>query len=182
MALRFIPGLERSKAAPVTEARVRKLIADAGGGGGGGPVAWGDVTGKPSVFPPDTELVDDRVAALLAAGANITLTYNDVTNTLTIAATGASALSFQTAEVNLGSTARRSGRFTLPGVGMTVGKPVLVQQAVGPYTGKGARADEAEMDQMTVAASVTSPTVITAYWRASGPMKGNVKVNYLVGA
>jgi hypothetical protein len=53
MALRFIPGLERAKAAPVTEARVRKLIADAGGGGGGGPVAWGDVTGKPSVFPPD---------------------------------------------------------------------------------------------------------------------------------
>lgn len=24
-----------------------------GGGGGGGPVAWDDVTGKPSVFPPD---------------------------------------------------------------------------------------------------------------------------------
>jgi hypothetical protein len=34
------------------------------------------------------EAVDDRVAALLVAGANVTLTYNDGANTLTVAATG----------------------------------------------------------------------------------------------
>jgi hypothetical protein len=34
------------------------------------------------------EAVDDEVASLLVAGANVTLTYNDATNTLTIAATG----------------------------------------------------------------------------------------------
>lgn len=34
------------------------------------------------------EAVDDRVAALLIAGTNITLTYDDTANTLTIAATG----------------------------------------------------------------------------------------------
>lgn len=34
------------------------------------------------------ELVDDRVAALLQAGPNVTLTYNDTANTLTIGATG----------------------------------------------------------------------------------------------
>jgi hypothetical protein len=33
-----------------------------------------------------SEAVDDRVGALLAPGANVTLTYNDATNTLTIAA------------------------------------------------------------------------------------------------
>lgn len=33
------------------------------------------------------ESVDDRVAALLAAGTNITITYNDASNTLTIAST-----------------------------------------------------------------------------------------------
>lgn len=38
-----------------------------------------------------SESVDDRVAALLAAGANITLTYDDVTGTLTIAAAGGGA-------------------------------------------------------------------------------------------
>ncbi len=35
-----------------------------------------------------SELVDDRVAALLVAGSNITLTYDDTLNTLTIASTG----------------------------------------------------------------------------------------------
>lgn len=36
-----------------------------------------------------SEAVDDRVASLLVAGSNVTLTYNDVANTLTIAAAGA---------------------------------------------------------------------------------------------
>lgn len=35
-----------------------------------------------------SEAVDDRVSSLLVAGSNITLTYNDVANTLTIASTG----------------------------------------------------------------------------------------------
>ena len=68
-------------------------------------IPWGSVTGKPSTFPPsahthsasDTtdfdEAVDDRVAALLVAGSNITLTYNDGANTLTIAATGGGGVS-----------------------------------------------------------------------------------------
>ncbi len=35
-----------------------------------------------------SEAVDDRVSSLLVAGSNITLTYNDGANTLTVAATG----------------------------------------------------------------------------------------------
>lgn len=35
------------------------------------------------------ELIDDRVAGLLVAGSNVTLTYNDTLNTLTISASGA---------------------------------------------------------------------------------------------
>ncbi len=37
-----------------------------------------------------SEAVDDRVATLLTAGSNITLTYNDVANTLTVASTSTS--------------------------------------------------------------------------------------------
>lgn len=33
---------------------LRRLLTTGGGGGGGGPVAWNDVTGKPSTFPPST--------------------------------------------------------------------------------------------------------------------------------
>lgn len=82
----------------------------AGGGGGGGSVAWGDITGtlaaqgdlqtalngKAATVHTHTsaavtdfaEAVDDRVAALLTAGTNITLTYNDGAGTLTIDAAG----------------------------------------------------------------------------------------------
>jgi hypothetical protein len=65
---------------------------------------------------------------------------------------------------------------------MTIGKPVLIQQAVGPYTGKGTLADEAE-DQVSVTASVVSAVSIQAYWQAvASPIVGNVKFNYAVSA
>ncbi len=63
-------------------------------------VAWGKLTGIPSTFTPSAhthpasevtdfaEAVDDRVAALLVAGTNITLTYNDGAGSLTIDAAG----------------------------------------------------------------------------------------------
>lgn len=45
---------------------------------------------------PFAEDVDDRVNSLLVAGSNITLTYNDAGNTLTIASTGGGASNYQT--------------------------------------------------------------------------------------
>ena len=73
----------------------------AGGGGGGGGGSWGSITGTLSSqtdlqtalnakvnTSTLSESIDDRVAALLVAGANITLTYNDAGNSLTIAAAG----------------------------------------------------------------------------------------------
>jgi hypothetical protein len=49
-----------------------------------------DLSGtKTATFISDfSEAVDDRVAALLVPGTNVTLTYNDAANTLTVAATG----------------------------------------------------------------------------------------------
>lgn len=44
-------------------------------------------TQLPNTIANLDEAIDDRVAGLLVAGANITLTYNDVGNTLTIAST-----------------------------------------------------------------------------------------------
>ncbi len=60
-----------------------QLVSAAGGGGGD----WADITGKPSVFPPDIEMVDDRVAQLLQAGANVTIDYNDPSGAITISST-----------------------------------------------------------------------------------------------
>jgi hypothetical protein len=67
-----------------------------GGGGGGGVTSVNGDSGPAVVLDTDdiaqgvtnlyfsNELVDDRVAALLVAGTNITLSYNDVGNSLTV--------------------------------------------------------------------------------------------------
>ena len=78
-------------------ASLERDIAAGGGGGGGG--SWGSITGTLAAqtdlqtalnakvnTSTLSESIDDRVAALLVAGANITLTYNDAGNSLTIAA------------------------------------------------------------------------------------------------
>jgi hypothetical protein len=55
---------------------------------GDGTTAWNSL-GYSAVLPSEfDELVDDRVSNLLVAGSNISLTYNDEANTLTIAASG----------------------------------------------------------------------------------------------
>lgn len=96
---------------------------------------------------------------------------------------GGGSPTLATAEVSLGTRAAYSGRFTVTGLsGLTVGKPVMMTQAVGPYTGKGTLADEAEMDQVTVAASVTAADAITGYWRSASPMLGSVKFHTIIGA
>lgn len=95
---------------------------------------------------------------------------------------GTGAFTLSTVEIDLGEHVRRSGRFTIAGIGMTVGKPVLIQKAVGPYTGKGARADEAEMDLIVATGRVRTATEIEIFWQASGPVRGHFKFNYQIGA
>jgi uncharacterized protein YqkB len=54
-----------------------------------------------------SEAVDDRVASLLVAGSNVTLTYNDVANTLTVASTASIA------DGDHGDLSSASGVFTI---------------------------------------------------------------------
>jgi hypothetical protein len=57
-----------------------------------------------------------------------------------------------TIEQNLGSTATWRGKFTITDATITPTSKVLAWQAPGPYTGKGARADEAELQPVSVIA------------------------------
>jgi hypothetical protein len=95
--------------------------------------------------------------------------------------TGSGTFAPPVVEVDLGSQGKRSGRFVIPGVGLTIGKPVIVQQSAGPYTGKGTLADEAEMDRLNVNGSVTSATEITCYWGCRTRVRGNFKFAYAIG-
>jgi len=95
---------------------------------------------------------------------------------------GAASLALTTVEVNLGTTARRGGKFNITTSGLTSGKAVSIMQANGPYTGKGTLADEAEMDGIVVSGKTTSTTNIECYWHTRGVVKGNFKFDYVVGA
>lgn len=73
-----------------------------------------------------SEAVDDRVASLLVAGTNITLTYNDAGNSLTIDAAGGSGPTAGTALVDFGAggvigTVNVSGQ-----AGLGAGDPIRV--------------------------------------------------------
>jgi hypothetical protein len=91
---------------------------------------------------------------------------------------------FTEIEVSLGSApvARRNGKFSITTSGLTSGKHVDIVQANGSYTGKGTRADEAEMDVISVTGKTTSTTNIDCYWESKYRVRGNYKFAYLVSA
>lgn len=57
-----------------------------------------------------------------------------------------------TVEVNLGSSPKFTGKFTITDAGISAASKILCWQAPGPYTGKGTRADEAEMQPVQIIA------------------------------
>lgn len=65
---------------------------------------------------------------------------------------GGGGASATTVEVDLGSVAKFTGRFTITDASITATSKVLCWQAPGPYTGKGTRADEASMQPVSVIA------------------------------
>lgn len=70
-----------------------------------------------------------------------------------------------TIEVNLGTTAKWTGRFTITDAAITAAKKVLCWQAPGPYTGKGTRADEAEVQPVNVIAVSPAAGSAIVYWQ-----------------
>lgn len=69
-----------------------------------------------------------------------------------------------TVEVDLGSAAT-SGRFTITDAAIGATSKVLCWQAPGPYTGKGTRADEAEMQPVIITAVNPAAGSAVVYWQ-----------------
>lgn len=116
---------------------------------------------------------------VLVPGANVTLSQSG--QQITVNAAGGGGLTLTTIEVDLGTT-KRTGKFNITSSGLTVGKPVLVVQANGPYTNKGTLSDEAEVDALTISGKVTSATNIECFWKSLTSVKGNFKFDYAVSA
>lgn len=89
-----------------------------------------------------------------------------------LAASGGSAT---TVEVDLGSTAVFRGKFTITDAAISATSKVLCWQAPGPYTGKGTRADEAEMQPVEVIAVEPAAGSAVVKWQTP-PMIARVEV------
>jgi hypothetical protein len=118
----------------------------------------------------------------LIAGSNITITPSStgITISSTGGGSGSTPTILTTVEVNLGSIPRNSGNFLITGVTTTTGKAVMIQQANGPYTGKGTLDDEAEMDSVIVSGKATNSSTIKCIWKSDTRVKGNFKFNYFI--
>lgn len=131
--------------------------------------------------PLDSDLTAIAALTTTAFGRGL-LTLADAA-ALAAAHTHAGAVTLTVVEKDLGSAPVNGGTFDITSSGLTTGKAVLIQQAAGPYTGKGDREDEAEMDLVTATGYVVNATTIRCYWQAhQGPVVGNVKFQYLVSA
>jgi hypothetical protein len=83
----------------------------------------------------------------------------------TLNAAGGGGASATTVEVNLAATPKWSGRFTITDAAIASTSKVMCWQAPGPYTGKGTRADEAEMQPVSVVAVNPATGSATVYWQ-----------------
>lgn len=87
----------------------------------------------------------------------------------TLNAAGGAGASWTIHEANFGSVPVSRGSFIITDAAISPTSKIIIQQAPGPYTGKGTRADEAEMDQIAVTAEPLTGTAI-ARWRVLGSM------------
>lgn len=80
-------------------------------------------------------------------------------------ASGGPGATATTIEVDLGSSPVFRGQFTITDAGISGTSKVLCWQAPGPYTGKGTRADEAEMQPVSIIAVSPSSGSAIVYWQ-----------------
>lgn len=86
-----------------------------------------------------------------------------------------------TVEVDLGFPAKFSGTFDITTSNLNTARTVVIQQASGPYTGKGTLPDEAEMDQVNVTGYILNDTTIRCYWNGgTSAIVGKIKFIYQV--
>lgn len=128
---------------------------------------------------------DGTNSTRLSVGADGTIPIADATQPVGIkwGAVPAASTHITSITQNLTDTARTAGSFVITDAALLNGELLMITQAAGPYTGKGTKEDEAEMDGVVasgfVAAGGGSATV---YWNSATQVVGKFKFNYLHGS
>ena len=116
----------------------------------------GNYSGVPAV--PVDEGLSGRILTSNGAGAQPTWNVGG----------GGGGASATTVEVNVATTPKTGGKFTITDAAIGASSKVLVWQAPGPYTGKGTRADEAQLAPVKVSAVSPAAGSAVVYWEAEG--------------
>lgn len=171
-----MPDYVREDVESIPAGHVLTKVGGAGGfvafqapsGGGGGGVTDGDkgdvvVSGGGTVWTVDNDAITyakmqniSAASRLLGRGAGagagdpqeISLGENLLMTGTVLSGFGVG--SAITIEVNLGSAPIFTGKFTITDAAISGTSKVLCWQAPGPYTGKGTRADEAELQPVQI--------------------------------
>ena len=85
---------------------------------------------------------------------------------------GGNSLTITQVEVNLGTAWVTRGNFVVIDAAISPTSKIIIAQAPGPYTGKGTRADEAEMDQITCQAAAGTGQFVVR-WQTVPMESGN---------
>ena len=110
------------------------------------------------------------VTALNFTGAGVTASTSGFVGTVNVPGGGGGSSATEI-EIDLGSTLRTSGRFTITDAAIDSTSKVLVWQAPGPYTGKGTLADEAALQPVRIVAVEAGTGEAVVYWETP-PMTG----------
>jgi hypothetical protein len=76
-------------------------------------------------------------------------------------------------EVNLGGTPVTRGRFTITDAAIAATSKVLAWQSYGPYTGKGTRSDEGNMDSIHILTTTPASGTASVEWQSSPRFAAN---------
>lgn len=136
----------------------------------------------PIIPANNVEIKDEGVSQGRVRGIDFTGTGIAATVAGSLATVNAPGWTLIEVEISLLSApnARRSGKFSISTSGLTASRHVNIIQVNGPYTGKGTRADEAEMDSINVTGKTTSTTNIDCFWSSIRRVRGNYKFAYRV--
>jgi hypothetical protein len=108
---------------------------------------------------------------------DITNEFGAILSTIAPGGEGGGDPSATTVEQNLGSIGSEHwrGKFTITDAAITATSKVLCWQAPGPYTGKGTRGDEAEMQPVQVIAVVPASGSAVVHWQTP-PIVANFEI------